>query len=153
MADGFTAAVRSWRRGEDHTLEYSPYKGEQRYAINGKFPAMEGYHLPYGGGSDPLHLVAHVSNHWSHPLTGDCTLLLANDGSPSGVLVADNWSSWWEFLRTSEPLAHPHPSGRSWRIEVFVRRFGHVGVFRRSRETGRWFAGKHRFHIVGNPGT
>jgi len=140
--------------GEDEAdlmLEYSTYRGGSRYAINGELPTLEGYHLPYGGGTDPLHLSAHVSNHWARPSTDNCALYLADDGSPSGVLIADNWSSWWEHLRNSEDLALPHPTGRSWRIEVFVRRFGYVGTFRRSHETGRWFAGKHRYHIVGNP--
>jgi hypothetical protein len=130
-------------------LAYGAYQGEQRFAVNGELPVMDGYHLPYGGGTDPLHLVQHVSNYWSKASTEGCSLILSNDGSPTGVLLADNWSSWWSFLQQSPRLASPHPSGRSWRIEVIVRPFGLVGTFRRSRETGVWFAGKHRFHVAG----
>jgi hypothetical protein len=38
----------------------------------------------------------------------------------------------------------------SWRIEVYVRPIGYVGTYRRSRVTGLWFSGQHRFHTVGN---
>jgi hypothetical protein len=35
-------------------------------------------------------------------------------------------------------------------VDVFVRQIGFVGTYRRSRDTGLWFAGQHRYHAVGN---
>jgi hypothetical protein len=44
----------------------------------------------------------------------------------------------------------PPSSDASWRVDVYVQLIGFVGTYRRSRKTGLWFAGRHRFHSVGN---
>lgn len=79
-----------------------------------------------------------------------CVLALDVSGEPRGALIAENLSGWYRFLHQSEILQAPHPSGRSWRIDVVVKPVGYIGNYRRSRETGRWFAGPHGLHIVGN---
>lgn len=38
----------------------------------------------------------------------------------------------------------------SWKVEVHVDSVGLIGTFRRSAETGLWFSGKHRTHMMGN---
>lgn len=39
---------------------------------------------------------------------------------------------------------------QSWHVDVHVRQIGYVGTYRRSRKTGLWFAGPHKYHSVGN---
>lgn len=102
-------------------------------------------------GGDPLHLIGHVASPDNPVEVGDFTLLLEPNGEPRGVLLANTLIDWYWFLHQAPELAEPHPSGRSWRIEVVVRHVGSMGVYRRSRDTGRWFAGPHRLHMVGNP--
>ena len=38
----------------------------------------------------------------------------------------------------------------SWHVDVRVRPIEFLGTYRRSRVTGLWFAGQHRYHSVGN---
>lgn len=97
---------------------------------------------------DFLHLMAHISmSNWQP--RGQCRLFMDNSGGPQGVLIAEDLGSWLTFLNESDKLASDHPSGRSWQIEVVVTTVGSLGTYRRSRETGRWFAGPHRLHMVG----
>lgn len=110
-------------------------------------------HAPYGGygGSDPLHLAPHIGSGLESGFTpGDCSLTLDARGGPHGVLLADHLMAWPRCLRDSTLLADDHPSGRSWRIDVVVTTVGWLGTYRRSRDTGRWFTGRHRYHRVGN---
>jgi len=43
----------------------------------------------------------------------------------------------------------PDLGERSWHVDVFAKPAGWLGTFRRSRETGLWFQGKHSIHIKG----
>ncbi|CAB4937330.1 MAG: hypothetical protein F2837_05310 [Actinobacteria bacterium] len=79
-----------------------------------------------------------------------CELILDSLGGPRGTLIAENLREWYSYLHQSEVLQAPHSSGRSWRIDVVVKPVGYLGTYRRSRDTGRWFAGPHHHHIVGN---
>ena len=113
--------------------------------------SVSGAPSPYGGGTDPFHLYHHVDMSDVTADPSSLSLVLDADGGPGGVLLADSLAGWYPFLHEAPALASPHPSGRSWRIEVIVRPFGTLGVYRRSRVTGRWFAGPHHLHVVGNP--
>jgi hypothetical protein len=103
-----------------------------------------------------LHLQAHFgwmlleSNAINAVDSGGSTLIIAEDGSPRGVIIADDLSGWYRSLHEVDEVNTPHASGRSWRIDVVVKPVGWIGTFRCSRETGRWFAGPHNLHIVGN---
>lgn len=104
-------------------------------------------HDPFYGGSDALHLSIHSGHDVESPST-DAQILLAPDRL-RGVLVTGgllHWLSDLEALATQLP-----PTGeRSWRIDVFDRRIGYLGEYRRSRVTGRWFTGTHSIHMRGN---
>jgi hypothetical protein len=40
----------------------------------------------------------------------------------------------------------PEPS---WRVDVVCQPLGWLGTFRRSRRSGLWFTGRHRWHELG----
>ena len=98
------------------------------------------------GGSDPLHLTHHSGN------TGrDSTAKLVVLDKPTrrAVFLSDDMNGWYFGLE--EVARRELGAGYGgWRIEVFVRPVGFLGVYRRSRETGLWFVGRHRNHSPGN---
>jgi len=106
---------------------------------------------PFFGGSNPLHLGA----------SGHACLLTPPApptgfrGSPSvrypsGVVVVNDFKHWRNDLY-SFSSSLPEMENRSWRIEVFDRREGFLGLFRKSRDTGQWFQGRHSIHCHGRP--
>jgi hypothetical protein len=101
-----------------------------------------------------LHLEHHIADalnlHEDSQSREKCRLVLDASGEPRGTLIAEDLAGWYRFLHVSERLQTNDSSGRSWRIDVIVKKVGFLGTFRRSRDTGRWFAGPHRFHVVGN---
>jgi hypothetical protein len=106
--------------------------------------SVSGLHLEQGHVADWLN-----SAEFMKP-NSNCELTLDVSGEPRGTLIAENLGGWYRYLHESEALQSDHPSGRSWRIDVVVKPVGYLGNFRRSRETGRWFAGPHSLHVVGN---
>lgn len=108
------------------------------------------------GGSDPLHL-RHVFDHLLGTHLDD-----RNDGHllhdpPSGPLreaslVLGTYCGWYGALARLGSQLPSRPDGRSWRVHVTVKAVGYLGVYRRSRHTGRWFSGKHTHHLLGWPG-
>ncbi|MBS1906952.1 MAG: hypothetical protein JST33_10390 [Actinobacteria bacterium] len=44
----------------------------------------------------------------------------------------------------------PDVAPNNWRVEVFNRRLGYLGEYRRSRTTGRLHVGTHSVHMLGN---
>ena len=57
--------------------------------------------------------------------------------------------SWRDALESFGSTLPPD-SQRYWHVDVFDRWVGHLGLFRRSRVTGRWFQGKHSVHMRGH---
>jgi hypothetical protein len=106
---------------------------------------------PFGGGDgiDSMHLKGHF-----FPLEDvnphGIELALDPNGEPRGTLIAPTLAGWYAYLRDCEALQRPHPSDRSWRIDVVVKPVGWLGTYRQSRDTGRWFAGPHSLHVIGN---
>ncbi|MCJ1708533.1 hypothetical protein [Microbacterium sp. VKM Ac-2923] len=80
---------------------------------------------------------------------GDAGCLRTINGSPPrAVYVRQHFGGWYTGL--AEAAAALPPSSRSWRVDVFVRSVGFLGTYRKSRTTGLWFSGRHRYHSVGN---
>lgn len=99
---------------------------------------------PYGGW-DPLHL----SNHCSGPLAdvrSTPTLVRSDAEKRRAVLVTDSMVGWYRVLAGVDL---PDLGDQSWRVDVISKPVGYLGTFRRSRDTGLWFSGKHRFHVRG----
>ena len=105
---------------------------------------------PYDGGTDPLHLAHHLGGLGFAPRFASPEVVLAQSSDPRGYVIADDVFTWYHALHHETRLSDRHHSGRSWRIDVIVKSVGHLGTFRKSRETKRWFAGPHRFHMMGN---
>lgn len=109
---------------------------------------------PFTGDGDPLHLSTHVTNavsDWEEPKAAPARLITGSKTRRSAVLVTDRYTGWYRELATLGATLPDLAGDRSWRIEVVCAPVGHLGTFRRSRVTGRWFAGRHRFHVKGWP--
>lgn len=64
--------------------------------------------------------------------------------------MLDSASGWPAQLRRLGDTL-PKSGSHSWKVDVVVKPIGWVGAFRQSRETGRWFSGRHSIHMFGNP--
>ena len=124
---------------------YEPSPGWLR-ELHARAPLME--NSPYDGGSNPLHL--------SHSdLLEDRQPISASTGfhdvaSRRATLIVSGFDSWQRELRTFG-ASLPPLAERSWKVELFDRKVGFLGLFRQSRVTGHWFQGKHSIHMAGNP--
>jgi hypothetical protein len=108
----------------------------------------------WGAGTDSLHLQAHV-------LTAIRQLDAANDHgkyelvvprasqSRRATLLVDGYAGWYRLLTDAGASLPLRTDGRSWQIDVTVRRLGWLGTYRQSRQTHRWFTGRHRWHQLG----
>ena len=114
--------------------------------------AVTAGHNPVLGGTDPLHL----SRHTFGPLAdspggvevhlGDTTV----GGPPRATLVCRTASGWYRSLHQLDGSL-PGGTADGWRVDVVVAPVGHLGTFRKSSESGRWFTGQHRWHQLGIP--
>lgn len=142
--------------GEDELRDFAHWAkseggGAELDSGYGSWHSQAGYAL--AGGTDSLHL----ADHWGAPrqtvsglpLTPSCSSWAqpASD-PPRAVLMADAYVGWATSLeRFGNSLPVPD-SNRSWRVDVIVKQVGWLGQFRRSRNTGLWFAGGHLLHSL-----
>ena len=108
---------------------------------------------PYG-----LHLedAAHLSDAsadadgklGAHPLLRP-RLTVTSQSDRCALLEVPSLIGWYRALREFGNEL-PQPEERSWRVRVYTREIGFLGEYKRSRETGLWFTGRHRFHTPGN---
>lgn len=99
------------------------------------------------GGWDPLHLSTHLAGPLDDP-PGDVSLVRTDRSRRRAVLLLDSMVGWYRAL-CAEGGELPDLGDRSWHVEVVVRPVGSLGIFRRSRDTGIWFSGPHRYHRIG----
>lgn len=110
-------------------------------------------------GSDPMHLWGghHAglpsglryfgeSDHSPRP----ARIVSADRASRSAIVVAESADGWYAQLADHARELPTLAGAMSWHVDVYVKPWGFVGTFRRSRDTGLWFSGRHRHHIVGN---
>ncbi len=105
---------------------------------------------PYGGGSDPLHLTAHIDGPMQRRVRGRSQLTLHTGGRRTAAFVADSMTGWYCALLEDAAALPGDDAGRPWEVDVVVRPVGWLGSFHRSRSTGLWYSGQHRHHCVGN---
>lgn len=117
---------------------------------------------PWTGGSDPFHLGGGVQvsapSRWDdvsgenagRSLSDTVRLLGVDATARTATFVSDTIRGWYLGLATLGDRLPPLKGQRNWHIDVFVKPIGFLGTYRRSRDTGLWFAGAHRYHIVGN---
>lgn len=111
---------------------------------------------PWVGGSDPMHLGGGIhggaaSLGWdsgSEPT--DARLVGVDIASRTAVFVAEDISHWYSKLNELGIQLPALPSGRNWRVDVYVRAIGFLGTYRKSHATGLWFSGRHKIHAAGN---
>lgn len=112
----------------------------------------------WGGGSDPMHLWGgqHAGAPSGPQVFGDtgimseARLVFADPIQRSATVIVETAKGWYARLAELGGGLPQLRNGPSWRIDVIVKSIGFVGTYRRSRDTGLWFAGKHRYHTVGN---
>lgn len=104
------------------------------------------------GGSDPLHLTDHLESLLLMPGPREVRLSGGIDtvSAPNAHLLLPDAYGWYESLQRNGNKLPVRPDGRSWRVDVTSATLGYLGEFRRSRETGLWFAGRHSSHMLGN---
>lgn len=100
------------------------------------------------GGSNPPHFG--TANDESSELCDDgpATLTIVDRPRRRAVYLTgshgfyDDLGAKWNRL--------PDVAPRNWHVDVFSRRFGYLGEYRKSRTTGRLHVGKHSIHMLGN---
>lgn len=102
---------------------------------------------PFTGGWDPLHLTTHHYAPLDQP-PGDVMMVHTDRRRRRAVLVVDSMVGFYGALAEAGSSL-PELGNRSWHVDVFSRPVGFLGTYRRSRETGIWFAGRHRYHTLG----
>lgn len=111
-----------------------------------------GWEQVWGGGGDSLHLGAHVITAAEAAEYDPHDVVLATDlvGSPRAVLSLPAYQGWYTTLGHFGAKLPARADGRMWRVSVIIRPLGSLGVYRQSRDTGRWFSGRHRWHQLGS---
>lgn len=103
---------------------------------------------PFYGGSNPLHLGHSETFGWLET-SGANADLLVDKARRKAVLLVSGLQSWRADLEAAEARM-PSLGDRSWHVEVIDRQVGWLGEYRQSRETDRWFLGRHSLHVKGN---
>lgn len=125
---------------DDFVLQHSP-SGD----------SVSVYQEFFTGGYDSLHLTMHVPGSLMMSSAKGARRIFRdpNHGSRDVALVLPVYAGWYRELAQLGADLGERADGRSWRVSVFVEPVGFLGTYRRSRVTGRWFAGRHRWHQVG----
>ena len=104
----------------------------------------------FAGGTDPLHL---CNNHGLIPVWDDGlqppSVKISSKVNRSAYISLDRYVGWYLHLHRLGNGLPPPPGNRSWKVTVSCGPMSHIGEFRRSRVTGRWFAGQHSIHMLG----
>jgi hypothetical protein len=95
--------------------------------------------------------VLHLVGHAQIPLNGrnrPFQLLHSNVTERRAIVVFENLVGWYHGLNDVQSSL-PKLDNQSWYLDVVVKPVGWMGTYRRSRSTGIWFSGQHRFHTPG----
>ena len=105
----------------------------------------------WASGGDNLHLSYHVPTPVQADELNGREVLLATDftAAARAVLSLPEYGGWYTELSNLGAGLPDRAGGHSWRVSVVVRPLGSLGVYRLSRQTGRWFSGRHRWHQLG----
>lgn len=80
----------------------------------------------------------------------DAHLFAVDANKRTATYVSNIVVGWYRGLAELASELPPVQEDRSWHIDVYVKPIGFMGTYRRSRETGLWFSGQHKYHAVGN---
>lgn len=107
---------------------------------------------PADGGWDPLHLSIHCWGPVEEDADAGAELVVGDlgvAGPPRATLRCSSAHGWYRALHEQGATLPANLPGQTWRVDVVIDPVGHVGTFRRSWQSGRWFAGQHRWHALG----
>jgi hypothetical protein len=107
------------------------------------------------GGTDPMHLIDHALTPVLDHVAPAARLVVGaapTTTSPGhAVLLLEGYLGWYRTLHVRGTDLPTTPGCRSWHVDVVCKPLGWLGTYRRSWVTGRWFAGRHRWHEFGVP--
>jgi hypothetical protein len=103
---------------------------------------------PLHGGTNALHL-GHSDFGSDTDVDVPPAALHMDQTTRQAVLVTRDFMTWREEIATASRRLPLLPNQRSWHVDVFDKRVGWLGTYRRSRVTGHWFAGTHSLHMTG----
>jgi hypothetical protein len=156
-------ALTSWAQVSDAPAQYSAFMAEKTGAVRTQpistqpVRALPEWREVTTGGGDPLHL-GHVLEHLLGPTLdareAEGRFLHDSHTGPQreASLLLDRYCGWYAALTRYGTSLPQRPDSQSWLVHVTVKPVGYLGTYRRSRETGRWFAGRHAHHMLGWPG-
>jgi len=101
----------------------------------------------FQGGWDALHLTGHSGEGGVPDPASAIAVISRNDRR--AVFLTNTMDAWY-FDLSEKAKGLPNIGSQVWRVDVFVRPVGFLGTYRQSSETGRWFTGRHRYHVRGN---
>lgn len=104
--------------------------------------------LSFQGGWDPLHLTGHTGQ--SGTPDPEASLTVVSRSECRAIFLTSTMDAWY-FDLAERAKSLPDIGCHSWRVDVVVKPVGFLGTYRKSRDTGLWFVGKHRYHTPGNP--
>ena len=109
-----------------------------------------------GGSTDPLHLASHAlspldypaegiapNTHWPVPIEST-----DHTTAPRMAIITNHYAAWHATLWHYRPTTAPN--GRSIRTDIVCKPLGWLGEYRYSTQTGAWFRGRHRCHLLGH---
>ncbi|MBB2893469.1 hypothetical protein [Flexivirga oryzae] len=107
------------------------------------------------GGSDPFHSSLHAAVPVLPDFLGGRStepprwIIDSTSNPATATIITSQYPGWYaDLVHGGETLP---ATTRSWRVDVIVRPFGWLGQYRKSRRTGMWFTGQHRWHLLGYP--
>jgi len=110
---------------------------------------IEGLWSPFGEESDPMHLSAHATTPIEDISHTEVIFVRSRPNERRAVMIFNEYAGWYATLAALGGQLPDLSGNASWRVDVVCRPVGLLGTYRLSRVTGRWFAGRHRFHSVG----
>ena len=108
------------------------------------------YQAVFTGGGDPQHLVAHIREYEAgheKPTALPVSISLGGE-AVDYLLIGEEYRTLLSALHSGIVPAATH--GRSARVALMCPSVGWLGTYRKSRTTGLWFRGRHRWHLLGN---
>lgn len=104
----------------------------------------------WAGHGDSLHLEFHATFVEQELGTGGEWFADVQHGR--AYLIVDQYAGWYARLQRYWAELPARPPGDPWWVDVFCRPVGYLGTYRRSRTTGRCYAGPFSCHGPGCPG-
>lgn len=110
------------------------------------------YQSMFGSDGDPFHLTMHLALYQGGVKPQRRKTKVVLGGEPVHyLLIGEQYRTLFDALR--EGLVPSETAERSSKVGVVCPPVGWLGNYRRSRDTGLWFRGQHRWHSLGNDGS